>query len=98
MTPADEARIRSAFADLADAVVDALRDAAPAPEPPVRLLSIDQAAEALGIGRTATYDQIRAGRLRSVTAGRRRLIPADALAEFASADATRTSPEERRSA
>lgn len=48
---------------------------------PVRLLSIDQAAERLGIARSTTYALIGSGLLWSVEVGRRRLVPEDALAE-----------------
>jgi excisionase family DNA binding protein len=50
---------------------------------PGRLLSINDAAAALGIGRSRLYAEMASGRLRSVKAGRRRLVPASALAEFA---------------
>jgi excisionase family DNA binding protein len=36
----------------------------------------------LSLSRTVIYEQIRAGRLRSVTQGRTRLIPADAIADY----------------
>jgi len=36
----------------------------------------------LSLGRTAIYEQIRSGRLRSVTQGRTRLIPASAIKEY----------------
>ena len=36
----------------------------------------------LSLGRTAIYEQIRSGRLRSVTEGRTRLIPASAISEY----------------
>ena len=49
-----------------------------------RLLSVDQAAQALGIGRTALYSEIGAGRIRSVKVGRRRLVPSSAISEVAS--------------
>lgn len=38
--------------------------------------------ELLSLSRTVIYEQIRTGRLRSVTQGRARLIPADAMAEY----------------
>jgi excisionase family DNA binding protein len=79
MTPAAEARIRAALAELGDAIVAAL-DGPPAT--PDRLLSVDEASTALGLGRTALYGEVQAGRLRSITVGRRRLIPAAAVAEF----------------
>jgi excisionase family DNA binding protein len=36
----------------------------------------------LSLSRTVIYEQIRAGRLRSVRQGRARLIPADAIADY----------------
>lgn len=55
-----------------------------ASSPPVGrlLLRPEQAAEALSIGRTAVFELIRSGRLRSIKIGGRRRIPASALAEF----------------
>lgn len=47
-----------------------------------RLLTVDQAAETLGMGRTAVFEQIRAGRLKSVKVGRARRIPADYIDDF----------------
>jgi excisionase family DNA binding protein len=46
------------------------------------LLRPEQAAEALSIGRTAVFELIRSGRLRSIKVGGRRRIPASALTEF----------------
>lgn len=82
MTPDAESRIRTAFAELADAVVAAVRAEAPVAGAPERLLSIDQAAELLGVGRTRVYAELASGRLRSVTAGRRRLVPSSAIRDF----------------
>jgi excisionase family DNA binding protein len=70
-------------------LVAALRDEVvterqPSERGPNRLLSIEQAAQALGIGRTALYSEIWAGRIRSVKVGRRRLIPSSAISEVAS--------------
>jgi excisionase family DNA binding protein len=56
----------------------------PSEREPDRLLSIEQAARALGIGRTALYSEIWAGRVRSVKVGRRRLVPSSAVSEVAS--------------
>jgi excisionase family DNA binding protein len=36
----------------------------------------------LSLGRSAVYEQIRSGRLRSVSQGRSRLIPASAIADY----------------
>ena len=41
-----------------------------------------EAAELLGIGRTTLYGLLEAGTIRSVRAGRCRLIPASAIEEF----------------
>ena len=49
---------------------------------PVRLYRIPEAMELLSLSRSVLYEQIRAGRLRSVTQGRTRLIPASAIAEY----------------
>jgi len=46
------------------------------------MLSVEQAAEALGIGRTTAYALIKSGELDSVRIGRRRLVPADAPAAY----------------
>ncbi len=69
-------------------LVAALRDEMGAerrgiPQGPDRLLSIEEAARVLGIGRTALYSEIGAGRIRSVKVGRRRLIPSSVISEIA---------------
>ncbi|MGC8635251.1 MAG: excisionase family DNA-binding protein [Candidatus Limnocylindrales bacterium] len=49
---------------------------------PDRLLSVDEAADALGIGRSRLYEEIGTGRLRSLKVGRRRLVPASAITAY----------------
>lgn len=44
--------------------------------------SIDEVASTLGVSRDLVNDAIRDGKLRSIKIGRRRIIPADAFAEF----------------
>jgi excisionase family DNA binding protein len=81
-------RLEAALAELAEAIREEVRaEADTHARAPDRLLSVDGAAEALGLGRSLLYAEIAAGRLRSVTVGRRRLIPAAAIGEFI---ATRT--------
>ena len=46
-----------------------------------RVLRVEEAARALGIGRSLLYELIRSGRLRSFKVGSRRLIPASAIDE-----------------
>jgi excisionase family DNA binding protein len=50
--------------------------------PDKQLYRIRDAMVVLSLGRTAIYEQMRSGRLRSVTQGRSRLIPASAIAEY----------------
>jgi excisionase family DNA binding protein len=47
-----------------------------------RLRSIKQATFELGIGRSALYELIAAGKLKTVKLGRRRLVPREAIEEF----------------
>ena len=47
-----------------------------------RLLSVASACQILGLSRTSLYAQMASGRIRSVTVGRRRLVPREAIDEF----------------
>ena len=47
-----------------------------------QMYRIADAVVVLSLRRTAIYEQIRSGRLRSVTQGRTRLIPASAIKEY----------------
>jgi len=66
------------------------------PDERVVLLTPEQAAEALGIGRWKLYDLLRQGRLRSLRIGSCRRISTDALREFI-AEGERQEPRPRRS-
>ncbi len=46
------------------------------------LLTVEEAAERLALGRTMVYAELRAGRLESVRIGAARRVPADALARY----------------
>jgi excisionase family DNA binding protein len=46
------------------------------------LYDVAEAAEALRLSRSLLYELIRSGQLRSVKAGRRRLVPVTALQEY----------------
>lgn len=46
------------------------------------LYRIREAMEILSLKRSVMYEQLRAGRLRSVTLGRTRFVPAAAIAEY----------------
>ncbi|MGD0862503.1 MAG: excisionase family DNA-binding protein [Candidatus Limnocylindrales bacterium] len=83
MTPQHEAAIQAATEQLVAALLAAVRAEAAATEAaPDRLLSVGQAAAMLGLGRSALYGQLEAGRLRSLRVGRRRLVPAGAVRDF----------------
>jgi excisionase family DNA binding protein len=75
------ARLDAALTELAAAIREEVAAAAVAPAPD-RLLDVDEAGATLGIGRSATYAELGAGRLRSIKVGRRRLIPAAAIAAY----------------
>jgi excisionase family DNA binding protein len=51
-------------------------------EDPKQLYRVVEAMVVLSMSRSAIYEQIRSGRLRSVTQGRARLIPASAIADY----------------
>lgn len=51
---------------------------------PKVLYRVVDAMQVLSLGRSAIYEQLRAGRLRSVKQGRIRLIPAAAIADYVS--------------
>lgn len=50
--------------------------------PSWRLYRVPEAMALLSMSRSVIYEQIRAGRLRTVCQGRARLIPAAAIAEY----------------
>jgi excisionase family DNA binding protein len=52
------------------------------PDVPVLLYRVDEAAAALRLSRSVLYELIRSGQLRTVKAGRRRLVPVAALSEY----------------
>jgi excisionase family DNA binding protein len=52
------------------------------PPVPAVLYRVDEAAQALRLSRSLVYQLIRSGQLRTVKAGRRRLVPVEALAEY----------------
>ena len=56
--------------------------ARPAHEPGRQLYKVADAMVVLSMSRSVIYEQVRSGRLRSVTQGRSRLIPASAIAEY----------------
>lgn len=87
MSVDDELTVRMAVDGLVTAILAAVRAelaaqvsaAAPARE---RLLTVGEAAATLGIGRSALYNELGSGRLKSLKVGRRRLIPSSTVAAY----------------
>ena len=64
-------------------------------EEPTRLvLTIEQAAKRLGIGRTLMYSLVRSGEIQSVTIGRLRRIPVECLTEYVTKLRTTQQPDQ----
>lgn len=80
-------RIDVAVRELVAALRDELTPPTAPTDPVERLLDIPSAARVLGVGRSTVYNEIGAGRLRSVKVGRRRLVPSGAIAAYTRQDA-----------
>jgi excisionase family DNA binding protein len=91
VTPDAQRAITAAAEAFARAVVEAVKAERPAAtDAPDRLYGVEEAGrDVLGIGRTATYDLIARGALRSVKVGRRRLVAASDLAAYIEATRAR---------
>jgi excisionase family DNA binding protein len=59
-----------------------MRTPIPTVVPERHLYRIPEAMSLLSMSRSVIYEQIRAGRLRTVTQGRSRLVPAKAITEY----------------
>ena len=57
------------------------------------LLTVEEAAQRLSIGRTTMYSLVSAGDIKSVTIGRLRRIPSECLEEYVSSLRTSGQPE-----
>jgi excisionase family DNA binding protein len=56
-----------------------------APDPTLVALTVEEAARRLGVGRTTMYALLASGEIPSVTIGRLRRIPAEALSVYVAA-------------
>lgn len=75
------ADVRAAVDELVDVLLRTMASQRGA-EAPNRLLSVREAADYLGVGRTALYGLLASGEVRSMRVGRRRLVPAAAIDEY----------------
>ena len=57
------------------------------PDPTLVALTVEEAARRLGVGRTTMYALVASGEVPSVTIGRLRRVPAEALKEYIAARA-----------
>ncbi|MFD5084250.1 helix-turn-helix domain-containing protein [Kitasatospora sp. NPDC058406] len=55
------------------------------PDPTLVALTVEEAARRLGVGRTTMYALVASGEVPSVTIGRLRRVPAEALSEYVAA-------------
>lgn len=88
MTPDRTAQITALLGQLAGLLVEDPRPESAQrneqPRPPARvLLTVEEAAERLGMGKTKTYSFVMSGELESVRIGRLRRVHVDAIAAFA---------------
>jgi excisionase family DNA binding protein len=85
MTADRTAQINALLAQLAGLLAEPVRlpDPAPAGPAPRVLLTVEEAAERLGIGKTKTYALVMTGEIESVMIGRLRRIHVDSVAAFA---------------
>ena len=56
--------------------------------------SVEETVQATGLGRSTVYELLGSGELESIKVGRRRIVPADAIAQFM--NAKRAAAQENR--
>ena len=59
----------------------------------LKAVSVTDAAVLIGIGRSLAWELVREGKLRSVRAGHRRVVPLTAIDEFLAGDTTNASSQ-----
>lgn len=86
---ANTAQLANTLASLAALLAEQQIPETPEPEPPARemperiLLTVEEAGQLLGIGRTKTYALVKSGELESVQIGRLRRVPRAAIDDYA---------------
>ena len=90
-TPLPIPLLADALGVSAQALLDLIRaSASTAPDPTLVALTVEEAARRLGVGRTTMYALLASGEIPSVTIGRLRRIPAEALNDYVAARAQPT--------
>ena len=77
------AQLNALLANLAAILIEAPNPPAVPATQPRLLLTVDEAAEPLGVGRTTAWALVRSGDLKSVQIGRLRRVHVDAVAAYA---------------
>ena len=77
------AQLNALLANLAAILIEAPNPPAVPATQPRLLLTVDEAAEQLGVGRTTAWALVRSGDLESVQIGRLRRVHVDAVAAYA---------------
>jgi excisionase family DNA binding protein len=81
---AEIARLLSRLAELFGTTAEEPPEQPAAPLPPERvLLTVEEAAERLGIGRTTAFALVKSGEIESVLIGRLRRVPTAAIQDYA---------------
>lgn len=81
--------LAATLAKLASLLVEQDADKPTPPQPQSRtvpdrvLLTVEEAAEQLGVGRTKTYELVKHGEIESVQIGRLRRVPVSAIKDYA---------------
>jgi excisionase family DNA binding protein len=80
--PIDTGNVKFAVAGPAEPILDDQSDADSGTCGRTLLLTVEEAASLLRLGRTSTYELVMRGRIQSVKIGRRRLVVRDGLTRY----------------
>ncbi|MEV7934946.1 helix-turn-helix domain-containing protein [Kitasatospora sp. NPDC088264] len=81
-TPLELARVAHALGTTEQVLLRLIADQSSAADPTLVALTVEEAARRLGVGRTTMYALVASGEVSSVTIGRLRRVPAEALKKY----------------
>ncbi|MFF7990500.1 helix-turn-helix domain-containing protein [Kitasatospora xanthocidica] len=84
-TPLELARVARVLGTTEQALLRLIADQSSAADFTLVALTVEEAARRLGVGRTTMYALVASGEVPSVTIGRLRRVPAEALKEYVAA-------------